>query len=319
MLFPLQKSIFIIDAMALRRASTESFLASWAKDQNIRISPHSLAEAHAKLVEGVDCDMLIYNAGGASPAASEVLAEMRVLHTLCPTAALVLFADDESTESVMSAIYSGVRGYLNSSMDPALALRAISLVLGGGTYFPPAAMLAGTVLGASVVERERQVSSRNPWHGQPPAAPPQRVSMSTAKYQGNLRQEQCPLFDHPLFDHKACVQLDNDSARVQNASAGTEISERRETPDPHLTARQLAVLTCLARGDSNKVVGRKLGMTETTVKVHVREIMRKLGVGNRTQIAIAAYQGGLANNPLDANPLKELRPPDVLATSKSAE
>jgi hypothetical protein len=36
------------------------------------------------------------------------------------------------------------------------------------------------------------------------------------------------------------------------------------------------------------VIGRKLGMTETTVKVHVREIMRKLGVSNRTQVAIAA-------------------------------
>ena len=36
------------------------------------------------------------------------------------------------------------------------------------------------------------------------------------------------------------------------------------------------------------MIGRKLGMTETTVKVHVREIMRKLGVCNRTQVAIAA-------------------------------
>jgi DNA-binding CsgD family transcriptional regulator len=48
------------------------------------------------------------------------------------------------------------------------------------------------------------------------------------------------------------------------------------------------VLVCLCQGDPNKVIGRKLGMTETTVKVHVREIMRKLGVSNRTQVAIAA-------------------------------
>jgi hypothetical protein len=45
---------------------------------------------------------------------------------------------------------------------------------------------------------------------------------------------------------------------------------------------------CLCQGDPNKVIARKLGMTETTVKVHVREIMRKLGVVNRTQVAIVA-------------------------------
>jgi len=58
---------------------------------------------------------------------------------------------------------------------------------------------------------------------------------------------------------------------------------------PAFTERQYAVLVCLCQGDPNKVIGRKLGMTETTVKVHVREIMRKLGVSNRTQVAIAAH------------------------------
>jgi len=68
----------------------------------------------------------------------------------------------------------------------------------------------------------------------------------------------------------------------------------RMRPAGGFTERQYAVLGCLCRGDPNKVIGRKLGMTETTVKVHVREIMRKLGVGNRTQVAIAAGRGGFA-------------------------
>ena len=45
------------------------------------------------------------------------------------------------------------------------------------------------------------------------------------------------------------------------------------------------------------MIGRKLGMTETTVKVHVREIMRKLGVCNRTQVAIAAARNGTGIGP----------------------
>jgi DNA-binding NarL/FixJ family response regulator len=55
-----------------------------------------------------------------------------------------------------------------------------------------------------------------------------------------------------------------------------------------LTARQKAVLELLRRGDTNKVIARRLGMREGTVKVHVRQIMRKFGVTNRTQIAVVS-------------------------------
>jgi DNA-binding NarL/FixJ family response regulator len=53
-----------------------------------------------------------------------------------------------------------------------------------------------------------------------------------------------------------------------------------------LTARQKAVLGPLSRGESNKAIARRLGMKEGTVKVHVRQIMRKFGVTNRTQVAV---------------------------------
>jgi DNA-binding NarL/FixJ family response regulator len=56
----------------------------------------------------------------------------------------------------------------------------------------------------------------------------------------------------------------------------------------NLTGRQKAVLERLRQGDPNKQIARRLGMTEGTVKVHVRQIMRKLGATNRTQAAICA-------------------------------
>jgi len=59
----------------------------------------------------------------------------------------------------------------------------------------------------------------------------------------------------------------------------------------NLTERQKSVLERLTRGDSNKAIARRLGIREGTVKVHVRQIMRKLGVGNRTQVAIACANG----------------------------
>jgi len=60
-----------------------------------------------------------------------------------------------------------------------------------------------------------------------------------------------------------------------------------------LTARQHEVLEQLRDGKSNKVIARDLNMTESTVKVHVRQIMRKLGAANRTQAAIRAVEADL--------------------------
>ncbi len=55
-----------------------------------------------------------------------------------------------------------------------------------------------------------------------------------------------------------------------------------------LTPRETQVLKLLTLGYSNKEIARSLGMLEGTVKVHVKSIMKKLGVNNRTQAAIAA-------------------------------
>lgn len=55
-----------------------------------------------------------------------------------------------------------------------------------------------------------------------------------------------------------------------------------------LTRRQYDVLEKLRLGKSNKHIARDLNMQESTVKVHVRQIMRKLGAANRTQAALLA-------------------------------
>jgi DNA-binding NarL/FixJ family response regulator len=46
------------------------------------------------------------------------------------------------------------------------------------------------------------------------------------------------------------------------------------------------VLGLLQRGEQNKIIAHKLGMCESTVKVHIRHIMRKLNARNRTQVVL---------------------------------
>lgn len=59
-------------------------------------------------------------------------------------------------------------------------------------------------------------------------------------------------------------------------------------PTSSLSQRQRAVLMRLQEGHSNKAIAHALGMKEPTVKVHVRQIMKKLGAANRTQAALAS-------------------------------
>jgi DNA-binding NarL/FixJ family response regulator len=56
-----------------------------------------------------------------------------------------------------------------------------------------------------------------------------------------------------------------------------------------VTNRELAVIQAIQKGKSNKVIAYELNVCEGTVKVHVRNIMRKLKAKNRTDVAIKAH------------------------------
>lgn len=61
-----------------------------------------------------------------------------------------------------------------------------------------------------------------------------------------------------------------------------------------LSPREQEILRGIARGASNKEIGRDLGIAETTVKIHVQHVLRKLDVGSRVQAAVIATEHGLA-------------------------
>lgn len=66
--------------------------------------------------------------------------------------------------------------------------------------------------------------------------------------------------------------------------------------DVNLSPREMDVLCCLMAGCSNKVIARQLDVCEATVKVHVKAILRKLNVHNRTQAAMWASARGYSEN-----------------------
>jgi DNA-binding NarL/FixJ family response regulator len=63
--------------------------------------------------------------------------------------------------------------------------------------------------------------------------------------------------------------------------------------DEPLSDREMEVLQLMAKGHSNKEIGRQLWIGETTVKTHVSHILRKLGQADRTQAVLAAVKAGI--------------------------
>lgn len=61
-----------------------------------------------------------------------------------------------------------------------------------------------------------------------------------------------------------------------------------------LSPREREILRGIARGASNKEIAAELGIAETTVKIHVQHVLRKLGVGTRVQAAVLAVNAGVA-------------------------
>ena len=65
-----------------------------------------------------------------------------------------------------------------------------------------------------------------------------------------------------------------------------------------LTERETSILKALARGLSNDAIGKELWVAEQTVKFHLTNIYRKLGVSNRTEATRYAYENGLVDHSL---------------------
>lgn len=68
------------------------------------------------------------------------------------------------------------------------------------------------------------------------------------------------------------------------------LREPHAAPQVELTDREQQVLKMVAGGNSNKMIGRKLGITEGTVKVHVKNLLHKLGLRSRVEAAVWAME-----------------------------
>ena len=145
---------------------------------------------------------------------------LNILSGLAPDVPVIIFSYilsyKNDSELVRTAITHGAKGYIPATMGFDIAIKAVKIVLAGGSYVPMDCFLATS------------------WPGTTPSQRP--------------------------------------------AALGA------------VTARELAVVRAIQQGKSNKLIAYDLNMCESTVKVHVRSIMRKLKAKNRTEVAIKSSQ-----------------------------
>ena len=139
-----------------------------------------------------------------------------------PAMPIIMLSADHDSNTVSQALQWGASGFMPKNSLNQVLISAIRLVLAGGVYIPPEALLK-----------------------------------SVPKPQ-------------PAPSNKTTLQLD---------SLG-------------LTNRQLDVLRLLVKGLSNKRISRQIDLAEATVKIHIRGILRTLGVTNRTEALVKLTEMG---------------------------
>jgi two-component system nitrate/nitrite response regulator NarL len=108
----------------------------------------------------------------------------------------------------------------------------------------------------------------------------------------DMEPDQLVLALRDIVDGKTVVAPDL-APVLARVVQGDSIAPAEESPFTKLTPRENEILALLAEGQSNKVIARNLGISDGTVKLHVKSILRKLGVHSRVEAAVMAVEQGL--------------------------
>jgi two-component system nitrate/nitrite response regulator NarL len=200
-----------------------------------------------------------------------------------PAGRVVMLTQQQQMTEMVSAFRMGANAYLVTVATSDTFIKSLELVMLGMTFFPSEML---TFISG------RQDRSRNGAGG-----------------------------------HAVHAARDENEYRGDGETVGTRIGtnenehtgQARTSYTPGLSARQQSILGCLIEGDSNKTIARKMAIAEATVKVHVRAILRKIQVHNRTQAVIWAMSAGRSVSKDDASPVLGKLPVEPLRSLHVAQ
>jgi two-component system nitrate/nitrite response regulator NarL len=184
-----------------------------------------------------------------------------------PAGRVAVLAHQHQLTDMVSAFRLGANAYLVKVTTCDTFIKSLELVMLGVTLLPPEIL---------TFISDQQDRSRNG---------------GTAGHNGHATDDE----DDADYGH---ADDDDDDGGDDGEMVGIQVGTNEHVPQaessytPRLSARQRSILHCLIQGDSNKAIARKMAIAEATVKVHVKAILRRIRVHNRTQAAIWAMNNG---------------------------
>ena len=124
----------------------------------------------------------------------------------------------------------------------------------------------------------------------------------------------------PGQSNQSEIKLQSDGAEHEDVSVSTGALQQppMNVHPLHLSEREAQILDGLVKGHANKVIARTCDITEAAVKVHMKSILRKIRVDNRTQAAIWAMANGFAADGSNARRLNPDSARNAVAITEAA-
>lgn len=198
--------------------------------------------------------------GGADRSADE-FCKIRKLRERMPSTRWIVLSQRSDPGFLRDALETGVHGLLRADSSGDVLQRLVELVLLGYSFVPAE---FGTLLSGDYEPS-----------GNGAAAPNEAPEATRSRTEALALSEPSP---GPIL-----------SVRSSPAEPDSRTDPSKRGP-VSFSGRENEILRCLIAGASNKLIARELRIAEATVKVHVKALLRKMQVANRTQAAISALQ-----------------------------
>jgi len=228
-----------------------------------------LADPGLRLLPNQEFVLLIIDVGENFDAA---IRQITLFKERFPAGRVAVLAHQNQPSDMVSMFRAGANAYFVEVATCGAFIKSLELVMLGESIVP------STML-SFVLENRRDRPGGNDNY---PAPMSENV----------IRQDERSDEEQQDENEFHAARIDDNFAESELRATVEALPRSDYTTPPRLSARQQAILRCLIEGDSNKTIARKISIAEATVKVHVKAILRKIRVRNRTQAAIWGMNHG---------------------------
>ena len=286
-----ERQIVLIESNAILRGGLERVLT----DRGFVVSHTLKSIAELPEIAAATNRLTVILSSGRNSGLEQEIAQIRSMQS---NAAIILLGGRYSIQSAIEAIQFGANACLDDETTPdaffrslefasndvmlmCLSDRARQIAVEPVAPFAPAIAAARVAPDASVAPAAR-VEAAGPSEKMPVVAGV-AAQVNVASFAAAPSPAAPPQAPKAVeFHHARAVEI--------NPKEGDAFSFSERSGDTQFSPRERSVLSLLQKGEPNKKIARDLGLTEATVKVHLKSILRKMGANNRTQAAVWALK-----------------------------